>query len=149
MCWREGAGPAQAQGCILWRRGERRSPAVCADHRLVLTPSLLLLWGPLHGLLDLLLLLAGSRGQWRLPRHVDHGALGREDHHWRHILHGTHFMADDLLGTVAGPLALVAGGASTVAGGALGAVAASVSTGAHFLVGKANSGKERPLSLDA
>lgn len=128
----KGAGPAQAQGYVLRRRGERRSPAMCADRRLVLVPSLLLLRGPLHRLLDLLLLLAGSGGHRHLPGHSDHGALGRKDHHRRHILHGAHFVADDLLGAMAGSLVVVAGGASTVAGGALGAVAASVSTGAHF-----------------
>lgn len=114
---------------------------MCADHRLFLAPSLLLLWGPLHRLLDLLLLLAGNGGHWHLPGHRDHGALGREDHHWRHILHGAHFMADDFLGAMAGPLFVVAGGASAVAGGALRAVAASVCTGAHFSVGAMNPGE--------
>lgn len=114
-------------------RGQAQPPpGVCADRRLDLDPSLLLLWGPLHRLLDLLLLLAGDGGHRHLPGHGDHGALWREDHHRRHILHGAHFVADDALGAVAGPLAVVAGGASAVAGGALGAVAASVSTGAHF-----------------
>lgn len=148
MCWREGAGPAQARGCILRRRGERRGPVVCADRRLVLDPSLLLLLrGPLHRLLDLLLLLAGSGCHRHLPRHGDRRTLGSEDHHRGHIGHCGHFVAGDRpLGAVAGPLAVVAGGAAAVAG-ALGAVAASVCAGAHFSVGEVNPGKERPLSL--
>lgn len=112
----------------------------------LLLPSLLLLRGPLHRLLDLLLLLAGSRSHWDLPGHGDHGALGREDHDGRYILHGAHFVADDLLGAVAGPLSVVAGGTSAVAG-ALGVVAASVSTGAHGSLGVVNPRGERPLSV--
>lgn len=109
-----------------------------ADHCCILGPSLLLLWGPLHWLLDLLLLLLARDGCHRpLPGHSDHGALGLQDHHWRHILHGAHFVADDLLGAVAG-------GAAAVAGGALVAVAASVSTGAHFLIGAGSLGRRKP-----
>lgn len=109
--------------------GEGCSPALCADRRLVLVPSLLLLLGPLHWLLNLLLLLLAGSGRHRhLPGHSDHGALGRQDHHWCHVLHRGHFVAGELLRAVAG-------GASAVAGGALGAVAASVSTGAHCSFG--------------
>lgn len=115
-------------------RGEK-----CSPPSQLLVPSLLLLRGPLHRLLDLLLLQAGSRSHWDLPGHGDHGALGREDHDGRHILHGPNFVADDLLGAVAG-------GASAVAG-ALGVVAASVSTGAHGSVGVVNPREERPLSV--
>lgn len=89
-------------------------------------PSLLLLRGPLHRLLDLLLLLLawdGSHGA--LSGHGDHRALRLQDHHGRPILHGAHFVAGDLLRAMAG-------GTSAVAGGALRAVAASVSTGAHL-----------------
>lgn len=89
-------------------------------------PSLLLLRGPLHRLLDLLLLLLawnGSHGA--LSGHSDHGTLRLQDHHGRHVLHGAHFVAGDLLRAMAG-------GAPAVAGGALRAVAASVSTGAHL-----------------
>jgi len=103
----------------------------------------------MHWLLDLLLLLAGSGDHRHLPGHSDHGDLGREDHHRRHILHGAHFVADDLLGAMAGPLLVMAGPLLVMAGGALSAVAASICTGAHFSVGEAKPGKERPLSLDA
>lgn len=89
-------------------------------------PSLLLLRGPLHRLLDLLLLLLAWDGSHRaLSRHGDHGDLRLEDHHGGLILHSSHFMAGDLLGAMAG-------GTAAVAGGALRAVAASVSTGAHL-----------------
>lgn len=131
------AGPAQAQGCTLQRRGASAAPQP-ADRRCILSPSLLLLWGPLHWLLDLLLLLlAGDGCHWTLPGHSDHGALGLQDHHWCHVLHGAHFMADDLLGAMAGR-------AAAVAGGALIAVAASVSTGAHFLIGVGSLGRRKP-----
>lgn len=131
------AGPAQAQGCTLRRRGESAAPQP-ADRRCILSPSLLLLWGPLHWLLDLLLLLlAGDGCHWTLPGHSDHGALGLQDHHWCHVLHGAHFVADDLLGAMAGR-------AAAVAGGALIAVAASVSTGAHFLIGARSLGRRKP-----
>lgn len=135
--WREGAGPAQAQGCTLRRRGESAAPQP-ADRCCILGPSLLLLWGPLHWLLDLLLLLLAGDGCHRtLPGHSDHGALGLQDHHWCHVLHGAHFVADDLLGAMAGR-------AAAVAGGALIAVAASVSTGAHFLIGARSLGRRKP-----
>lgn len=121
-------------------RGMRQGLSKLRDRgqeQLSRVPSLLLLLRrPLHRLLDLLLLLlARNLGQGDLPCPGGHRALRGQHHHGGHVRHGGHLVAHDPLGAVAGAVAVVAGGATAVAGGALGAVAASVLTGAHFQAG--------------